>query len=63
MMHMQSSSQKVSQQLFARNREVMPGEGALRNRLVPRVPAVGGCVRQDTALQRGDQSPQGGPSV
>lgn len=34
MVHVQSSSQKVSQQLFARNGEVMPGDRGLCNRSV-----------------------------
>lgn len=62
MVQMQSSPQEVSQQLFARNGEVMPGEGALCNRSVPHG-FVGGCVRQDTALQRWDQSSEGSPLV
>lgn len=57
-MHMQSSSQKISQQLFARKGEVMSGEGALRNRTFPHGSVIGGRVRQDTVLQRWDQSPR-----
>lgn len=59
MMHMQSSSLEVSQQLFARSGEVMPGEGALCDHLAPRGSVAGGCKRRDTAMQRQSQSPQG----